>query len=151
MTMLNKPRQNDDETRSASWPTDAGHRSNRMSLETATLLAACLSGFLFQVDLTALAAALRESSGRPWVGQEQALLERRLACARAALDPLVAAAALKEGQSMLLEDAIAYANSPLAGTAHSRRDGRASPTRGHAVRRRLLNNQASGVERGVTL
>jgi MFS family permease len=29
-----------------------------MSLETATLLAACLSGFLFQVDLTALAAAL---------------------------------------------------------------------------------------------
>ena len=58
MTMLNKPRQNDDETRSASWPTDAGHRSNRMSLETATLLAACLSGFLFQVDLTALAAAL---------------------------------------------------------------------------------------------
>jgi len=58
MTMLNKPRQNDDETRSASWPTDDGHRGNRMSLETATLLAACLSGFLFQVDLTALAAAL---------------------------------------------------------------------------------------------
>jgi hypothetical protein len=57
MTMLNKPRQNDDETRSASWPTDGGHRGNRMSLETATLLAACLSGFLFQVDLTALAAA----------------------------------------------------------------------------------------------
>jgi hypothetical protein len=45
MTMLNKPRQNDDETRSASWPTDDGHRGNRMSLETATLLAACLSGF----------------------------------------------------------------------------------------------------------
>jgi EmrB/QacA subfamily drug resistance transporter len=58
MTMLNKPQQNDDETRSASRPTDDGHRGNRMSLETATLLAACLSGFLFQVDLTALAAAL---------------------------------------------------------------------------------------------
>ena len=52
MTMLNKPQQNDDETRSASRPTDDGHRGNRMSLETATLLAACLSGFLFQVDLT---------------------------------------------------------------------------------------------------
>ena len=58
MTVLDKPQQNDDETRSASWPADDGHRGNRMSLETATLLAACLSGFLFQVDLTALAAAL---------------------------------------------------------------------------------------------
>ena len=47
MTMLNKPQQNDDETRSASRPTDDGHRGNRMSLETATLLAACLSGCLF--------------------------------------------------------------------------------------------------------
>ena len=56
--MLDKPQQNDDETRSASWRADDGHRGNRMSLETATLLAACLSGFLFQVDLTALAAAL---------------------------------------------------------------------------------------------
>jgi EmrB/QacA subfamily drug resistance transporter len=60
MTILNKPRQNDDETRSAIWPTDDGHRGNRMS----TLLAACLSGFLFQVDLTALAAAL------PDIGRE---------------------------------------------------------------------------------
>jgi EmrB/QacA subfamily drug resistance transporter len=58
MTMLNKARQNDDETRSAGWRTDDGHHGNRISLETATLLAACLSGFLFQVDLTALAAAL---------------------------------------------------------------------------------------------
>jgi len=58
MTMLDKPRQNVDETRSASWPTDDRHRGNRMPLEAATLLAACLSGFLFQVDLTALAAAL---------------------------------------------------------------------------------------------
>lgn len=58
MTVLNKPRQNDDEMRSADWPADDGHRDDRMSLETATLLAACLSGFLFQVDLTALAAAL---------------------------------------------------------------------------------------------
>src|SRR5438874_722641 len=57
MTMLNKLQQNDDETRSASWPTDDGHHGNRMSLETATLLAACLSGFLFQVDLTAFAGA----------------------------------------------------------------------------------------------
>lgn len=58
MTMLNKLQQNDDETRSACWPTDDDHQGNRMSLETATLLAACLSGFLFQIDLTALAAAL---------------------------------------------------------------------------------------------
>jgi EmrB/QacA subfamily drug resistance transporter len=58
ITMLNKPRQNDDEMRNTSWPAGDGHRGNRMSLETATLLAACLSGFLFQVDLTALAAAL---------------------------------------------------------------------------------------------
>jgi EmrB/QacA subfamily drug resistance transporter len=58
MTMLDKPRQNDDDMRSADWPIDDGHRGDRMSLETATLLAACLSGFLFQVDLTALAAAL---------------------------------------------------------------------------------------------
>jgi EmrB/QacA subfamily drug resistance transporter len=58
MTVLNKPWQNDDEMRSANWPTDDGRRDDRMSLETATLLAACLSGFLFQVDLTALAAAL---------------------------------------------------------------------------------------------
>lgn len=56
--MLNKPRQNDDEMPSANRPTDDRLRGHRMSLETATLLAACLSGFLFQVDLTALAAAL---------------------------------------------------------------------------------------------
>ncbi len=46
--MLDKPRQS--ETSSASLP--------GVTLQTATLLAACLSGFLFQVDLTALAAAL---------------------------------------------------------------------------------------------
>lgn len=59
MTMLNKkPRQNDDETRNAGWLADDSHRGHRMSLEMATLLTACLSSFLFQVDLTALAAAL---------------------------------------------------------------------------------------------
>jgi EmrB/QacA subfamily drug resistance transporter len=58
MTMLNKPQPNHDETQSTSWPTENGHHSNRMSLERATLLAACLSSFLFQIDLTALAAAL---------------------------------------------------------------------------------------------
>jgi EmrB/QacA subfamily drug resistance transporter len=56
--MLDKPQHNDDEMPSTSWLADDGHRGNRMSLETATLLAACLSGSLFQVDLTALAAAL---------------------------------------------------------------------------------------------
>jgi len=56
--MLDKPRQDDDETPSANRPANDGHRANLMPRETATLLVACLSGFLFQVDLTALAAAL---------------------------------------------------------------------------------------------
>jgi EmrB/QacA subfamily drug resistance transporter len=73
MTMFNKPRQNDDVTRSVSWPTGDGRRGNRMSLETATLLAACLSGFLFQVDLTALAAAL------PDIGREFRAVSARTA------------------------------------------------------------------------
>ena len=63
--------------------------------------------------LAGAAAALRQSGGRPLAGKERALLERRLAPARAELDPLVAAAAWKEGQSMVLEDAIADANGPV--------------------------------------
>jgi EmrB/QacA subfamily drug resistance transporter len=57
VTML-KTRQNDHETQVASRLADDGHPGNRMSPEMATLLAACLSSFLFQADLTALAAAL---------------------------------------------------------------------------------------------
>src|SRR4051812_11985602 len=73
MTTLNQPRQNDGEARSASWPTDDSDRDNRKSLETATLLAACLSGFLFQVDLTALAAAL------PAIGHDLGVASARAA------------------------------------------------------------------------
>lgn len=63
MTMTNRLQQNESDTGHAGRRTDDGNRGRRLSPESTTLVAACISGFLFQVDLTALSAALPDIGG----------------------------------------------------------------------------------------
>jgi non-specific serine/threonine protein kinase len=70
------------------------------------------------VRLAGAAAALRETSGLPVPGSDQSEQERQVEQARRALGEAAATAAWAEGQTMTLEEAVAYA---LEGTPPAQR------------------------------